>query len=196
MRRRKNKNKKHVAKSKVQPLDQRAEVILFAEHAHLFYEHSEEILKNEKMFFTPVLFTNGLTITGVTGFEHPVLGVYIEWWNNYQDSKVVDDNGVILLIYHLSGSNLSGCNLCGLVSSDGKMTRRWIPYFITMCRRFATINRKYEEQKQNIGAYSLEEVIKLLSSRLIIKKNINFHRVKNTLLWLIGNYFLNLQFRL
>ena len=72
-------NRKRRNKTPKTKIQDRPEVRLFVEHAHFFFEHSEEIRQDSRMFLSPIPFNNGLAYTGESGFQHPTLGVYIEW---------------------------------------------------------------------------------------------------------------------
>lgn len=74
-------------------IQDRPEIRLFVEHAHFFFEHSEEIRQDSRMFLSPRPFNNGLAYIGESGFKHPTLGVYIEWWLTNQEVRLLDENG-------------------------------------------------------------------------------------------------------
>ena len=55
----------------------------FTDHALFFFDHREQILSDSRMFLAPVPIASGLAYVGSCGFQHPTLGVYIEWWMRY-----------------------------------------------------------------------------------------------------------------
>ena len=152
----KRKRRSKAFKTKIQD---RPEVRFFVEHAHFFFEHSEEIRQYSRMFLAPIPFNNGLAYTGESGFQHPTLGVYIEWWLSNQEVRLLDENGNKWLVWYLAGSPLTHTNRCGLVRDDGVMISKNLPDFMKMVKNFWEINRRYDEVKQGYKAFSLTEVI-------------------------------------
>ena len=152
----KRKRRSKAFKTKIQD---RPEVRFFVEHAHFFFEHSEEIRQDSRMFLAPIPFNNGLAYTGESGFQHPTLGVYIEWWLSNQEVRLLDENGNKWLVWYLAGSPLTHTNRCGLVRDDGVMISKNLPDFMKMVKNFWEINRRYDEVKQGYKAFSLTEVI-------------------------------------
>lgn len=157
---------KHRKKKKHIRLEDRPEVQLFLMNAHYLFEHSNDILNDSRMFLCPVPFENILLCFGVSGFRHPTLGVYIEWWERCQDVRLLDEQGEKWLLYQLAGSPLTHCNSCGLVNSEGETTRQHIgKCFMDVCRLFIRINRRYDDVKPYCEAYSMEDVLKRLRRR-------------------------------
>jgi len=136
----KRKRRSKAFKTKIQD---RPEVRFFVEHAHFFFEHSEEIRQDSRMSLAPIPFNNGLAYTGESGFQHPTLGVYIEWWLSNQEVRLLDENGNKWLVWYLAGSPFS----------------KNLPDFMKMVKNFWEINRRYDEVKQGYKAFSLTEVI-------------------------------------
>lgn len=135
---------------------------LFYENAWLLYENAETIMTDSKMFFAPVRIQNHLAYTGVRGFRNPTVGVYVEWWREYEKAAI-DANGNLL--WYVSGSPLSGCNCCQSVTREGKsddIAQR--TQFKEIWQSFTLVNTRYSEAKQNIEAYTLEEVIAKLKA--------------------------------
>lgn len=130
---------------------------LFTENAWLLLEHAEEIMSDSRMFLAPVNIRNGIAYTGRSGFEHPTIGIYLEWWLNYSEAAI-DANGN--LVWYISGSPLSGCNCCSTVSPDGEQIKiKQRTRFIDIWSSFVKVNNRYNEAKQRCEAYSLEDVI-------------------------------------
>jgi hypothetical protein len=152
-------NRKRRNKTPKTKIQDRPEVRLFVEHAHFFFEHSEEIRLDSRMFLSPIPFNNGLAYTGESGFQHPTLGVYIEWWLSNQEVRLLDEKGNKWLVWYLAGSPLTHANSCGLVRDDGMMISKNIPDFMKVVKNFWVINRRYDEVKQGYKFFSLSEVI-------------------------------------
>ena len=135
---------------------------LFTENIRLFLEHAEEILSDSRMFFAPVNIQNGLAYTGTSGFHNPTLGIYLEWWLNFSDES--HDNGNP--VWFISGSPLSGCNVCSCADPSGKHIRmsKTKPFW-DVWTTFKKVNTRYSEAKQLYEAYSLEDVIIKLRGR-------------------------------
>lgn len=133
---------------------------VFFENAWFFLEHAETILNDSRMFLAPVKVQNGLAYTGTSGFQHPTLGIYLEWWLNFRDAAI-DGNGNP--IWYISGSPLSGRNCCMAVTTKGegvKINQR--TSFLDIWTSFCKVNNRYNEVKLNYEAYTLEEVLKKL----------------------------------
>ena len=145
------------------PIEQRPETQAFLRNAHYLFDHCDDILSDSRMFLCPVPFHNERAYFGVSGFNNPTLGVYIEWWGSCLDVKLLDENGGKWLVCQLSGSPLTHCNSCLLVNPEGKTTRQHIgSNFMDVYRKFIRINRRYDEAKLKYEAYSLEDVLKEL----------------------------------
>ena len=133
---------------------------IFFENAWFFLEHAEEILSDSRMYLTPVKIQNGIAYTGTSGFQHPTLGIYLEWWLNFKEAAI-DGNGNP--IWYISGSPLSGNNCCKAATMQGdsvKINQR--TPFLDIWTSFCKVNNRYNEVKLNYEAYSLEEVLIML----------------------------------
>lgn len=133
---------------------------LFYKNVPLFLANADKILSDSRLFLAPVPFQNGLAYTGTSGFHRPTLGVYIEWWLYYKENSI-DHNG--RPIWYISGSPLSGCNVCASVDRKGndhqaKLNGR----FSSVWGTFTDVNARYDKAKSRFIAYSLEEVVALL----------------------------------
>lgn len=130
---------------------------LFTENAWLLFMHAETIMGDSRMFLAPVRVQNGIAYTGTSGFQHPTLGVYLEWWINYPEAAI-DANGN--LVWYISGSPLSGSNCCSSVTPEGKQMKiRQRTRFSDIWSSFMKVNTRYDEAKRCCEAYSLEDVI-------------------------------------
>ncbi len=148
------------------PLEERPEVQVFLGNAHYLFDHCDDILSDSRMFLCPIPFHNELAYFGVSGFHHPILGVYIELWASCKDVRLLDENGGKWLVCQLSGSPLTHCNSCLLANPEGKTTRQHIGInFMDVCRKFVRINRRYDYAKLKYEAYSLEDVLKALKRK-------------------------------
>ena len=133
---------------------------IFFENAWFFLEHSETILNDSRMYLAPVKIQNGIAYTGTSGFQHPTLGIYLEWWLNFSEAAV-DGNGNP--IWYISGSPLSGKNCCKAATIEGKNVKinQRTP-FLDIWTSFCKVNNRYNEVKLNYEAYTLEEVLIML----------------------------------
>ena len=91
----------------------------FIKNAFFFLAHKERILTDSRMFLCAVPITSGMSISGTSGFENPTLGIYLQWWEVCAGAMFTDKKGRRGLLYKLSGSSLSGHNICGVVHEDG-----------------------------------------------------------------------------
>lgn len=130
---------------------------LFTENAWFLLANAEKIFSDSRMFFAPVNIVNGLAYTGRSGFGNPTIGVYLEWWLNYQEASI-DKNGN--LVWFISGSPLSGSNCCSSVTQEGKHEKiaQRTP-FSSIWSSFINVNKRYTEARQRCEAYTIEEVL-------------------------------------
>ena len=135
------------------------ELNLFLRNAHRLIAEADRIMADSRMFLAPLPIRNGLAYTGTSGFSHPTLGIYIEWWRNNECAWTKDKSGTLQPIYYISGSPLSGCNACEYISAEGKSESVSVRHFSSVWSSFAKINTHYTEAKQLYDAYTLEEVI-------------------------------------
>jgi len=146
--------------------EQRKQAVkFFTDHAFFFLDHREEILSDSRMFLAPVPVQSGLAYTGTSGFRHPTLGVYIEWWMTCNRAIIDHHFNDTWLVYYIAGSPLSGSNCCGIVNSNGECRSEALPSpFNAVWSPFMEVNTRYDEAKERYEAYSLEEVVKLLEA--------------------------------
>ena len=135
---------------------------LFLQNAHRLIAKSDRIMADSRMFLAPLPIRNGLAYTGTSGMRNPTLGVYIEWWRNYECAWTKDKYGARQPIYYIAGSPLSGCNACAYVDTEGDGHSVSVYPFNNVWRSFMSVNTHYTEAKQLYEAYSLEEVIEIL----------------------------------
>lgn len=135
---------------------------LFIRNAFYLLAHKDRILSDSRMFLCRVPIQSGLAYTGTSGFNKPILGVYIEWWTNVSSSMYADKNGRRTLVYLLSGSPLTGINSCGIVHEDGETEFANLLHFHSLWSPFISVNGRYTEAKELYHAYTLEEVLDIL----------------------------------
>lgn len=153
--------KKKTAKPKPTDEEERNLQKLFTDNAFLILANRERILSDSMMLLTPVYVRNGLAYSGT--FQTATLGVYIEWWMNAPYSVIFDEkNDTMSLIWFLSGSPLSGGNLCANVTEDGKIETVRVPFFRKLWPKFTNILADYHEAKELYQSYTLPEVIDIL----------------------------------
>jgi len=143
---------------------------LFLNNAFLFLQNKDIIMSDSRMFLCPVPIQNGLAYTGTSGFNHPTLGVYLEWWLSCEKATIHKEDGTKWLVYFISGSPLSGANKCGIVNERGNIESETLCSFSPVWRSYASINKRYDEAKSLYQAYTLEEVVKKLGRRGLLKK--------------------------
>ena len=134
----------------------------FIKNAFFFLAHKERILTDSRMFLCPVPIQSGMSISGTSGFESPVLGVYIQWWETCAGAMFTDKKGRRGLLYKLSGSSLSGHNICGVVHEDGTTKNVELRPFWDYGKPFIHINNMYKSAKHQYQAYSLQQVLNIL----------------------------------
>ena len=75
------------------------ELNLFLRNAHRLIAEADSIMADSRMFLAPLPIRNGLAYTGTSGFSHPTLGIYIEWWRNNKCAWTEDKSGALQPIY-------------------------------------------------------------------------------------------------
>ena len=145
-----------------QPTYEEIQKELFIKNAFFLLAHKERILSDSRMFLCPVHIQNGIAYTGTSGFQKPTLGIYIEWWLNCAGAIRNDKNGCRSLVYHLSGSPLSGSNHCCAVNEQGEKEFVTLSPFKNYWPRFMEINTRYTEAKYKYQAYQLQQVLDIL----------------------------------
>ena len=135
---------------------------LFTDNAFYLLAHRERIMKDSRMFLTPVMIQNGLAYTGTSGFHNPTVGIYLEWWAACANAMRTDENGKRSLVFHLAGSPLSGANHCSEVYEDGRIEQIHLSSFSSCWKPFMEINTRYDEAKHCCQAYTLEELLDVL----------------------------------
>ena len=136
---------------------------LFLKNAHNIWAHSEQILSDSRLFLTQVPVQSGLAYTGISGFRQPTLGVYIEWWSSCEQSVQRLQDGRVGLVYHLSGSPLSGINSCAMVLADGTTKSVCLEPFGPNWKSFMMINKSYTAHKHACEHYTLDEAIAIIN---------------------------------
>ena len=140
-----------------------AEEKLFVDNAFLFLARRDRIMADSRMFLAPVPIQNGLAYTGTSGFMHPTLGVYLEFWLNCMASTLIDDNGRKGLVVHIAGSPLSGSNKCQVVFDDGNKEKLTLSDFRSVWTDFMDINKRYDDAKLACASFSLQQVVDMLA---------------------------------
>lgn len=135
---------------------------LFLQYAHRLITESDRIMADSRMFLAPLPIRNGLAYTGTSGMCNPTLGVYIEWWRNYECAWTKDKYGERHPIYYIAGSPLSGSNKCAYIGPEGDSCSVSVYPFSPVWGSFMEVNDHYTEAKQLYDAYSLDEVIEIL----------------------------------
>ena len=142
---------------------------LFLNNAFLFLQNKDRIMSDSRMFLCPIPIQNGLAYTGTAGFNHPTLGVYLEWWLSCEKAMILKEDKTEWLVYFISGSPLSGANKCGIVNVKGDIGSESICPFSPIWSSFTSINKRYDEAKSLYQAYTLEEVVKKLGQKAILR---------------------------
>ena len=135
---------------------------LFKDNAFYLLAHRERILQDSRMFLTPIVAHNGLAYTGTSGFHHPTIGIYLEWWSHCLGTMVISDSGRMSLVYQIAGSPLTGSNSCGQLYESGESAPIQLSGFSKYWQSLMQINTRYDEAKQIYQAYTLQELLDIL----------------------------------
>ena len=142
--------------------DREADKERFIKNAFFFLAHKERILTDSRMFLCPIPIQSGMSISGTSGFENPTLGIYLQWWETCAGAMFTDKKGRRGLLFKLSGSSLSGHNICGVLHEDGTTKNVELRPFKDYRESFIHINNSYRSAKQKYQAYSLRQVLDIL----------------------------------
>ena len=132
---------------------------LFISNLHMLLAHSERILSDSRMFFTPIIMHCGLAYTGGSGFGGLRLGIIIEWLLNCPTALQLDKDGKLWIVCSIAGSPLSGSNSCRQVDADGNTRSKSVSNFISLWSTLMNINGDYAEVKGRYQSYTIEEVL-------------------------------------
>lgn len=140
--------------------EDRRHVKVFTDNAFLLLANYRRIFSDSRMFLAPVYVRSGLAYSGYL----PILtvGGYIELWLNCPVSARFDEDGRMSLVWHISGSPLTGMNSCAFVDEDGNKKSQEIGGFHELRTTFAKIANYYGDAKEKYEAYTLEEVVEIL----------------------------------
>lgn len=157
--------KQDVADDKIDEEEKKRLRKLFTDNAFYLLAHRKRILSDSRMFLCPIAVKSGMMYSGYSGFEHPTLGIYLEWWRDCPNAMITDKDGTRSLVYCLAGSPLSGANWSKRVDESGEIHNIGPSYpFISQWQPFIGVNNRYTDAKQRYQAYSLEEVLEILHS--------------------------------
>ena len=153
-----------MGRRRIAPKPEAKEVLrqLFIDNAFYLLAHRERILRDSRMFLTPVSVQNKLAYTESPGMDAPTIGVYLEWWSSCLGSMVISDSGRLSLIYELTGSPHSKLAICRQLYEDGETEPIHLYYFARYWESLMKINMRYNEAKQIYEAYTLQELLDIL----------------------------------
>ena len=80
---------------------------------------------------------------------------------------MIEDNDSKWLLWHISGTPLSGRNSCGFVNPQGEKKFKQVLPFIDILSCFTKINTRYDPVKGKYDAYTLRKVLGII-------KNLNY----------------------
>ena len=142
---------------------------VFTDHAFKFLVCAKYILADPCMACVDVPVTNGMAYTGA--LPRPTIGAYIEMWTTNPYCARIGKDG-LSLTWFVSGSPLSGANLCESVWEDGTC-RKQSPngQFIDVAMICGRASGKYQRMKREkgINPYTLDEAVMRVESQLTPK---------------------------
>ena len=130
---------------------------LFEENAFFLFENRERILSDSRMFLCPISLKNNFI-----GMKNRTLGVYIEWWMKFEQTRAIGNDGVQRLVCWLAGSPCTGTNGCTAVRTDGKLETVDLHPFHEHWSTFVKINQRYDDAKSRYQAYTFQQVLEIL----------------------------------
>ena len=132
---------------------------LFEENAFFLFKNKERILSDSRMFLCPIPLKYNFI-----GMKNRTLGVYVEWWMRFEQTRAIGNDGVQRLVCRLAGSPCTGTNGCTAVRADGKFETVSLNQFHEHWSTFVKINQRYDDAKLRYQAYTLQQVIEILKN--------------------------------
>lgn len=135
---------------------------LFLDNAFFFLNHAAmQIMETPKIALAEVPFESGTAQTG--GFR-PTLGALVDWWHFSGYGMILNtkEKKISRIIYALSGSILSGANVCHMVDEQAVTTSKSLQEFHTRISKLCETNREYKEKYLGIKPCTLEEAVRIL----------------------------------
>jgi hypothetical protein len=121
------------------------------------------------MFLSPLHTNSNLAYFGSSLLSETVLGVYIEWWMNYDGAIIRDNDGTTKeLLFNIAGSPLCGMNTCTAIGRNGLYHSITIRSFAPVWQSFAKVNARYYHCKCKYLVYGTEKVIDVLSKENLL----------------------------
>lgn len=134
----------------------------FVKYAFLFYNNADKIKEDPKLFYIPIKTHNGLAYTGDSGFNDACIGTYLTFWESDNDF-IYDEKEKLGLIFHISGSPLSGANACTRIYENDGEVRNPTNKFSKTWHAFYKINKDiHADMPADIIPYSLEDALNIL----------------------------------
>ena len=130
---------------------------MFENNAFLLFENRERILSDSRMFLCPVPLKNNFM-----GMKNRTIGVYIEWWMKFEQTRALSNDGVQRLVCWLAGSPCTGTNGCTAIRADGKLETVELHPFHEHWSTFVKINQRYDDAKSRYQAYTFQQVLEIL----------------------------------
>lgn len=137
---------------------------LFMQSAWLLYDNRERILSDPRMAYAPINMHNGVLWVGSKEFETATVGVYLDWWQEYPQAVINDENGPQNLLVRFVGSALTWANKCTMVAKDGTVSETSVKSFKNLWLPFIKICNRYADGEQPEQPLSLAEVVDKLNS--------------------------------
>ena len=153
-----------MGRRRIAPKPEAKEVLrkLFIDNAFYLLAHRERILRDSRMFLTPVSVQNKLAYTESPGMDAPTIGVYLEWWSHCLGSMVISDSGRMSLIYELTGSPHSKVTSGRQLYENGETEPIHSYGHVQYWKSLIEINKRYSEAKEIYQAYTLQELLDIL----------------------------------
>ena len=124
----------------------------FYKNTNFFLSHSEEILNDSRLFFTPV-YSRDSCFFG----NRPTLGVFIEFWNECRRKSIVEND---LPICGIVGNPQTGSHGCTAQTPGGELVKPNLRVpFTELLTIFGRINSRYNHLRDVCQSYTLQEAI-------------------------------------
>lgn len=131
---------------------------LFDNNIYLFLKHAKEIMKDSRMFLSPINTHRFSPFFSST----PTLGGFSEWWQ-FCKKNGIEKNG--FPICYISGNPMTGSNFCKAITPEGETVRAKVTCsFIDLLKSFGSVNSKYRYLPEFCHTYTIIEIINKLNN--------------------------------
>lgn len=135
---------------------------VFFDNAFFLLAHREAILANPCMAAALVRIPLVRPFLARTRNEYMTLGAYLDMWHTSSDSRLIDNEGHMALIFRAVGNPGTGSNSCSIIYENGCTSTAHAPSFLHVIKAFGRVVNKYRETRSGEAPFTLEKVVEKL----------------------------------